>query len=99
MPPYGRLAAVILSGPDERSVLQLGQSLALRAGALKAHDIRVFGPAPAPIARIKNMYRFRMLLQAARSAPLQMAIAQWLAPIRHGPKERIIVDIDPQSFY
>ncbi|MEF9603903.1 primosomal protein N', partial [Paracoccus sp. PXZ] len=59
----------------------------------------LFGPAPAPIARIRARYRVRMLIRAPRQAPLQGAIAQWLAAAPKLPTNlRLAVDIDPQSF-
>ena len=59
----------------------------------------LFGPAPAPIARVRARYRVRMLVRAPRQAPLQSAIAEWLASAPKAPTNlRLAVDIDPQSF-
>ena len=55
--------------------------------------------APAPIARVRARYRVRMLVRAPRQAPLQPAIAAWLAAAPRAPTNlRLAVDIDPQSF-
>ncbi len=99
MPPYGRLAAIILSGSDAAAVFDLGNALARDDTALRGINARVYGPAPAPIARIKGRHRVRLLVKAAKGAPIQSAIAKWIAPHKLRGDLRLAVDIDPQSFY
>ena len=99
MPPYGRLAGVIISGDDATAAFDLGTRLARNDGALRAVGAMVYGPAPAPIARVRGRHRVRLLVKAPKGAALQSAIAQWIAPIRQSAKLRLAVDIDPQSFY
>ncbi|WP_213684581.1 primosomal protein N' [Roseicyclus sp.] len=99
MPPYGRLAGVIISGDDATAAFDLGTRLARNDGALRAVGAMVYGPAPAPIARVRGRHRVRLLVKAPKGAALQAAIAQWIAPIRQSAKLRLAVDIDPQSFY
>ena len=99
VPPYGRMAGIILSSPDMRAVFDLGQTLARNAAPLRAAGAEVFGPAPAPIARIRGRHRVRLLVKAPRGAALQEAITRWLAPIKLPAQMRLAVDIDPQSFY
>ena len=99
MPPYGRLAGVIISGDDATAAFDLGTRLARNDGALRAVGAIVYGPAPAPIARVRGRHRVRLLVKAPKGAALQSAIAQWIAPIRQSAKLRLAVDIDPQSFY
>jgi primosomal protein N' (replication factor Y) len=80
-------------------LFEIGQRLAQNDMALRRIGGQVFGPAAAPIARIKNAYRVRLLVQAPKAAQIQAAIAQWIAPVRLKNTERLSVDIDPQSFY
>ena len=99
MPPYGRLAGIILSHPDQPVVEDYAHALARRAAPLQAIRAELWGPAPAPIARVRGRYRVRMLIHAARQAPVQAAISQWLALAPKAPTNlRLAVDIDPQSF-
>ena len=99
MPPFGRLAGVILSHPDQPVVEDYAHALARRAGPLQAIGAELWGPAPAPIARIRGRFRVRMLIHAARQAPVQGAISQWLAMAPKAPANlRLAVDIDPMSF-
>lgn len=96
MPPYGRLAALIISATDQNEALGFVRLLASR---IPAHDtIRVLGPAPAPIARIRNRFRFRFLLKGPKSAPMQAYISQWLSDIKPRGSLRLSVDIDPYRF-
>ncbi|MFY9211382.1 MAG: primosomal protein N' [Aestuariivita sp.] len=99
VPPYGRMAGIILSGSDVGAVFDLGNALARADGALRQIGAQVFGPAPAPIARIRGRHRVRLLVKAPKGAPLQDAIARWIAPFRLKGDLRLSVDIDPQSFY
>ncbi len=99
MPPYGRLAGVILSSQDIQEVFDLGAELARQDGPLRAVGAQVFGPAPAPIARVRGRHRVRLLVKAAKGAPLQGALTRWLAQVKLPPNFRLSVDIDPQSFW
>ena len=98
MPPYGRLAGIILSGTDAQATFAAAEALARAAGPLHAIGAQVWGPAPAPIARVRGRHRVRLLVKAARGAPLQAAIAAWVAAVRMPPAIRLAIDIDPQSF-
>ncbi len=99
VPPYGRMAGIILSGPEVAPVFDLGNAMARNDAPLRRIGAQVFGPAPAPIARIRGRHRVRLLVKAPKGAPVQDAIAQWIAPLRLKGDLRLSVDIDPQSFY
>ncbi|KAJ02121.1 primosomal protein N' [Sulfitobacter mediterraneus] len=99
VPPYGRMAGIILSGPDVAQVFDAGNLLASQDGPLRAIGAQVFGPAAAPIARVRGRHRVRLLVKADKSAPLQDALARWVAQVRLKGDLRLAVDIDPQSFY
>ncbi len=99
VPPYGRMAGIILSGSDVAAVFDLGNQLARQDGPLRKIGAQVYGPAPAPIARVRGRHRVRMLIKAEKTAPLQEAIARWIAQVRLKGDVRLAVDIDPQSFY
>lgn len=100
MPPYGRLVALILSGESERAVEAAAQRLARAAphGGPRGDDVRVLGPAPAPFARLRGQYRYRLLLKTAKGINVQKLVLEWLerAPPKGGV--RAAVDVDPYSF-
>ena len=99
VPPFGRMAGIILSSTDAQEAFDVGGELARRDGPLRAIGAQVFGPAPAPIARIRGRHRVRLLVKADKGAPLQSALAAWVAQVRYGPNFRLAIDIDPQSFF
>ncbi|MEM9474566.1 MAG: primosomal protein N' [Pseudomonadota bacterium] len=99
VPPYGRMAGIVLSSPDVQAVFDLGADMARRDAPLRQIGAQVFGPAPAPIARIRGRHRVRLLVKADKSAPLQTALSDWLRQFRPKGDLRLAVDIDPQSFY
>jgi len=97
LPPFGRLAGIVVSGPDRRSAQSYAATL--RRTAPQNPDIEVLGPAEAPLAVIRGRHRFRLLVQAPRAVDMQGWLRAWLAaapPPRGGL--RVQIDIDPQSF-
>jgi primosomal protein N' (replication factor Y) len=96
MPPYGRLAAIILSGVKENQVEALAVQLAKK---IPRHpDITVWGPAIPPLARVRGRHRRRFLIKAAKTARLQDFIARWTAQVPVPSSIRLTVDIDPYGF-
>lgn len=99
VPPYGRMAGIILSSSDVQEAFDLGNALARQDAPLRRIGAQVFGPAPAPIARVRGRHRVRLLVKADRGTPLQTALRQWVGQFRLKGDMRLAVDIDPQSFY
>ncbi|UHS62464.1 primosomal protein N' [Agrobacterium vaccinii] len=97
LPPFGRLASVIISA-DTRAEAET-HARGLRASAPQASGIMLLGPAEAPLALIRGRYRFRLLVHGKRNSDMQ---AFMRAMLGNGPKERgsihVQIDIDPQSF-
>lgn len=95
-PPFGRWAAIIVSSEDEAEAREAARAI----GGTRPHlpDVLVLGPAPAPLALLRGRYRYRLLINARRSAQLQDVIRQWLASLSFPQGVRISVDIDPYSF-
>ncbi len=99
VPPFGRMAGIVLSGPDVAKVFDLAAEMARQVGPLSAVGAQVYGPAPAPIARIRGRHRVRLLVKAAKGAPLQVALVRWAGQFKLRGDMRLTIDIDPQSFY
>ena len=96
MPPFGRLAAIVVSAEDSSQ----SETVARRIGhaAPKVEGMAVFGPAPAPLAMLRGRHRQRLLVHAARSLDVQDVIRDWLAAVEWSAKVRVSVDVDPYSF-
>jgi primosomal protein N' (replication factor Y) len=97
LPPFGRLASIIVSA-ETRADAET-HARALRVAAPQAAGIALLGPAEAPLALIRGRYRFRLLVHGKRNSDMQGFMRAMLA---NGPRERgsihVQVDIDPQSF-
>lgn len=95
-PPFGRWAAIIVSSEDEAEAREAARAI---GGTRPSHpDIAVIGPAPAPLALLRGRYRYRLLINARRSAELQRVIREWLDPLEFPRGVRVSVDVDPYSF-
>jgi primosomal protein N' (replication factor Y) len=97
-PPFGRLAAIIVTANDRPAAESYARALA--GAAPRAEQVRLLGPAEAPIAVVRGRHRFRLLVKSPRNFDLSAYVREWLAgaPKRKG-NVRIEIDIDPQSFY
>ena len=96
MPPFARLAALIVSGVDEGAVDATAAALARNAP--RDRDIRVLGPAPAPLALLRGRHRRRLLLHARSQIAVPAVVRAWLAGVRVPNAVRVQIDIDPYSF-
>jgi len=96
MPPFGRLAAIVVSAEDAAEA----EGVARRIGqaAPPIDGMAVFGPAPAPLAMLRGRHRQRLLVHAARNLDVQDVIRDWLGGLDWGAKVRVAVDVDPYSF-
>ncbi len=99
VPPFGRFVGIVLSSPDVGQVFDFAAHIARNDSALKAVGAQVFGPAPAPIARIRGRHRVRLLIKADKATPIQKALSQWIAQFKIPNNLRLSIDIDPLSFY
>ena len=97
LPPFGRLASIIVSAETRADAETHARGL--RQAAPKVAGISILGPAEAPLALIRGRHRFRLLVHGRRNADMQAFVKTMLAS---GPKPRgsvsVQLDIDPQSF-
>ncbi len=97
LPPFGRLAALIVSADARETAEAHGQALA--RSSEPPDGVMVLGPAEAPLALVRGRYRYRLLVKTERNVDLQGYLRAWLA---RAPKlrgnVRVAIDVDPQSF-
>ena len=96
LPPFGRLAAVIVSAADPDSSDFVAQALSRAAPQLPG--VIVLGPAPAPLAVLRGRHRRRFLVKSERHVNVQVVLRDWLSRVRLAGAARVQVDIDPYSF-
>jgi primosomal protein N' (replication factor Y) len=96
-PPFGRLASIVVSGPDRHDTESFARAIA-RAAPVR-DEVRVLGPAEAPLALVRGRHRLRLLAKSPRAFDLSAYLREWLA---EGPKPKgsikLEIDVDPQSF-
>jgi len=96
MPPYGRLASVLVSGPNLPKVEGLARELARRFPT--GRGVNLFGPAQAPLAKLQGRYRYRLLLKSPRNIHMQKLIRAWMEGLKYSSGLKVKIDIDPYSF-
>jgi primosomal protein N' (replication factor Y) len=97
LPPFGRLASLLVSGSSREAAEVYARAVALAAPP--AAKIQVLGPAEAPLAVIRGRHRYRLLVKASREADLQAYLRLWLSAVPKAKGDlRLTVDIDPYSF-
>ncbi|MBR5154317.1 MAG: primosomal protein N' [Alphaproteobacteria bacterium] len=96
MPPYGKLAAIIVSSTNceaaETTAYMLGKC------APRMENIMTLGPAPAQLHLLRGRYRYRLLLKTAKNVNIQEVLKKWLSMVKVKSNVRIDVDINPYSF-
>ncbi len=96
MPPYGRLAALIISGNEYDEVERVARNLARNCPV--EEGVTVLGPAPAPLSILRGRHRWRLLLKARRDSNVRVILRQWLARVQIRGNVRVQIDVDPYSF-
>jgi primosomal protein N' (replication factor Y) len=97
LPPYGRLAALIVSARDKGLAEDAACDIARRAPF--SERIQVLGPAEAPLAIIRGRHRWRLLVKASRDLDIQGYIRAWMESVPPIKGDlRLSIDIDPYSF-
>ena len=100
VPPHGKFISLILSGRKESTLIDFGQELKNQFYSLKLQDFEIFGPAVAPISRIKNKTRVRLLIKSNKITKIsQIEVRDWLKNITVPNNIYFSVDIDPYNFY
>ncbi|MGR4000230.1 MAG: primosomal protein N', partial [Alphaproteobacteria bacterium] len=104
MPPFARLAALVLSSLDLDVLESYGGALAGAVNGVKSElgsefsAVRVLGPAPAPISFLRRRHRHRLLVQSPLNVRIQDFIRPWIDAVRRPQAVRCVIDIDPYSF-
>lgn len=96
LPPYGRLAAIIIKSKNESDAIRTAQTL---SKTRPIHpSITILGPAPAPLYRLREYYRIRFLIKTPRNINIQRIISDWIHNIKRPTHVKCKIDIDPYNF-
>ena len=103
LPPFSLLALVRIFGPEEAQVAETAERAAEAARALigdaPSEEIELFGPAPAPLTRLREKYRYQMMLRSRTASERRRILAAWTPAVRKGlpPEVMMTVDVDPYN--
>ncbi|MCL2673327.1 MAG: primosomal protein N' [Alphaproteobacteria bacterium] len=98
LPPFGWLAAVIISGPSVDRILAICKDLSAVFAHYANENVKLLGPAPAVLYKLRGQFRYRFLLKTARSVNIQALLADWLKRVPAHKDITVRVDINPYSF-
>jgi primosomal protein N' (replication factor Y) len=96
MPPFGRLAGIIISSKQEAKLVEFTKDLVKMAPSSK--EITVLGPAPALIYKLRGKFRYRILIKCKRNINIQKFLNTWLASFKIPSYLHMKIDIDPYHF-
>ncbi len=96
LPPYGRLAAIIISGTDAHETERFARNIGMIAPL--AEGVTVLGPAQAPISIVRGRHRIRFLVKATREVNIQGFLRLWLKDVKPKGSLALQVDVDPYNF-
>ncbi|MGB2068060.1 MAG: primosomal protein N' [Candidatus Puniceispirillaceae bacterium] len=96
MPPFARLASIVLSAPDQERLHAAADTLARAVPRFEGVDI--FGPTAAPLSFLRGRHRARMLIRAEKSVDIQQVVKSWTQDVKLPTSVRLYIDIDPYSF-
>lgn len=97
LPPFTRMIAIIVSSLDQKAAENYIVTLRKLAPAIN-NNVKILGPVEAPIHKIRNRYRFRMLALAPLNINIQKYVEFWLQQIKTPNKIRVKIDVDPYNF-
>ena len=96
MPPYGRLASIILSSKQEKDLGNYALELLKFSPSFK--NVKIFGPAPSPLYYLRGKYRKRFLIKSDKEVNIQNVLLNWIAKVKIPNNIKLAIDIDPISF-
>jgi len=94
-PPFGRLANVLVTSPDDRAARQHAEALAAAIVSRLPEGWSLLGPSRAPLARIKRAYRWHVLLKAPAGAPISRVVSDAIAESGRAEGVTVAPDVDP----
>ena len=96
LPPYGKLASIILSDKDEEKIISFCTILKRNIPSVK--DVSVLGPAPASITKVRGRLRYRFLIKANKNINIQKFLYLWINNLKKPSSIKMSIDIDPYYF-
>ena len=97
-PPYSSMISIIVQGKDKSYLSKISEEVVTKIKK-KFSEIQVFGPAAAIIFKLKNNYRYRILIKFKKDYYLVNDLKKYLLEIKSNNRMNLKIDVDPQSFF
>ena len=97
-PPFSRFISLILSGNNERKLINFGYFLSRSLNELFDNETYIFGPALAPISKIKSRFRIRLLIKTRKDKKVLLDVFKWKQNLKIPNFVRLTIDVDPYNF-
>lgn len=96
MPPFGKMASIIIIDKNELKASQTAKNLVAKA---PSSNVKLLGPAKSIMSKLSGKYRYRIIIIADKKFNIQNYLIAWLGSVTLPSSVQVKVDIDPQSFY
>jgi primosomal protein N' (replication factor Y) len=94
-PPFSRLVRIILSFKTKEAAKKTAKVIMNRIRKTSYKGIEVLGPAPAPIERIRRLWRWHLVLKGKNAKSLRLSVSDILSRLNDVKDMKIDVDVDP----
>ena len=98
-PPFTALAGIVVTDRDKERAAREARAVSDFLDSVRGDSVRILGPAPAPLERVKRLHRYQLLIKAGSRSTLHRVLAALRAHL-DGKKlgsTRVLVDVDPMS--
>ena len=96
MPPFSRLISIIISSKSENLLHDVCYNLLEKFP--RYNDVKILGPAPAPLSFLRGRYRNRFLIKSPKNTFSQDMVKNWIENTKIPKQIRISIDVDPYTF-
>ena len=96
MPPFSRLISIIISSKSEKLLYDVCYNLLEKFP--RYNNIKILGPAPAPLSFLRGRYRNRFLIKSPKNTFSQDIVKNWIENTKIPKQIRISIDVDPYTF-
>ena len=96
MPPFSRLISIIISSKSENLLHDVCYNLLEKFP--RYNDVKILGPAPAPLSFLRGRYRNRFLIKSPKNTFSQDIVKNWIENTKIPKQIRISIDVDPYTF-
>jgi primosomal protein N' (replication factor Y) (superfamily II helicase) len=98
-PPFTALAGIVVTNRDKEAAASAARGVGEYLNSVRTDTVRILGPAPAPLERVKQVHRYQLLIKASARPPLHRVLEQLRVHLEDQKLggTRVMIDVDPVS--